>query len=39
MRKIIIHHVDENFETEIIETITLKGGTVKSITYGQRKKI
>lgn len=39
MRTIIIHHVDENFETEIIETISLKGGAVKSITYSQRKKI
>ena len=39
MRTIIIHHVDENFETEIIETIRLKGGTIKSITFGQRKKI
>lgn len=39
MRTIIIHHVDENFETEVIETIIMKGGTVKSITYGQLKKI
>lgn len=39
MKAIIIHHVDENFETEIIETIILKGGTIRSITFGQRKKI
>ena len=39
MRTIIIHHVDENFETEIIETIIMRGGTIRSITYGQRKKL
>ena len=39
MKTIIIHHVDENFETEIIETIIMRGGTITSITYGQRKKL
>lgn len=39
MKKIIIHHVDENFETEVIETIIMKGGAVKSISYGERKKL
>lgn len=39
MKTIIIHHVDENFETEIIETIIMVWGKIRSISYGDRKKI
>ena len=39
MKTIIIHHVDENFETEVIETIIMRGGTIRSITFGERQKI
>lgn len=33
MKTKIIHHVNENFTSEVIETITLKGGTIVSITF------
>jgi hypothetical protein len=39
MKTIIIHHVDENFETEVVETIVMAGGRVRNISYGERKKI
>jgi hypothetical protein len=39
MRTIIIHHVDENFETEVVETIIMRGGTIKSISFGKPRKI
>lgn len=39
MKTIIIHHVDENFETEVIETIIMKGGKIRSTTFGERKKL
>lgn len=29
----IIHHVNEDFTSEVIETITLQGGAIRSITF------
>lgn len=39
MKTIIIHHVDENFETEVIETIIMRGGMIRNISYSERKKL
>ena len=33
MKTIIIHHVNEDFTEERIETITMRGGCIVSITY------
>ncbi len=33
MRVQIIHHVDKDFTTEVIETITVRAGVVVSISY------
>lgn len=35
MKTKIIHHVNEDFTTEVIETITLKGGAIVSITFSE----
>lgn len=31
----IIHHVNEDFTSEVIETITLRGGKIVSITFSE----
>lgn len=33
MKVQIIHHVNEDFTTEVIETITLRSGVIVSISY------
>lgn len=35
MKTKIIHHVNEDFTSEVIETITLKGGAIQCITFSQ----
>ena len=35
MKTKIIHHVNEDFTSETIETITMKGGVVVSITFSE----
>jgi predicted metal-dependent TIM-barrel fold hydrolase len=37
MKTIIIHHVNEDFTNEYIETITMIGGTIRSIKYTDTK--
>ena len=39
MKTIIIHHVSENFESEVLETIIMRGGTIRSITFGERQNL
>jgi hypothetical protein len=39
MKTKIIHHVNEDFTTEVIETVTFKGGAVVSIKFSETKKI
>jgi len=35
MRTQIIHHVNEDFTSEVIETITLRGGVIVSIYFSE----
>lgn len=35
MKTKIIHHVSEDFLTEVIETITFRGGAIVSITFSE----
>lgn len=35
MKTKIIHHVNEDFTSEVIETITLRGGAIVSITFSE----
>lgn len=35
MKTQIIHHVNEDFTTEVIETITLRGGKIVSISFSE----
>lgn len=35
----IIHHVNEDFTSEVIETITLKGGVIVSINFSEPQKL
>jgi hypothetical protein len=35
MKTQIIHHVNEDFTTEVVETITLKGGKIVSISFSE----
>ncbi len=35
----IIHHVNEDFTQEIIETVTFRNGMVSSITFSEPQKI
>lgn len=37
MKTIIIHHVNEDFTSEVIETIIQKNGMVVSTTYSEPK--
>ncbi len=37
MKTKIIHHVNEDFTSEVIETITLRGGSAVSITFSEPK--
>lgn len=39
MKTQIIHHVNEDFTTEVIETITLRGGLVTSISFSETQKL
>lgn len=39
MKTRIIHHVNEDFTTEVIETITLRGGKITSITFSESQKL
>jgi hypothetical protein len=39
MRTQIIHHVNEDFTTEVIETITLKWGKIVSIIFSKPQKL
>lgn len=39
MKKQIIHHVNEDFTTEVIETITFNGGKIVSITFSKTLKL
>lgn len=39
MKTKIIHHVNQDFTNEIIETITLRGGAIVSITFSEPKKL
>jgi hypothetical protein len=35
MKTKIIHHVNEDFTSEVVETITVKGGAIASITFSE----
>lgn len=35
----IIHHVNQDFTSEVIETITLRGGAIVSITFSKPQKL
>jgi hypothetical protein len=37
MKTKIIHHVNEDFTTEVIETIKFKGGKIVSIAFSEPK--
>jgi len=39
MKTQIIHHVNEDFTTEVIETITYKNGMVTSIKFSEIQKL
>lgn len=39
MKTQIIHHVNEDFTSEVIETIVLKWGKIVSITFSERIKL
>lgn len=39
MKTTIIHHVNEDFTSEVIETITLKYGRIVSITFSEPQKL
>lgn len=39
MKTQIIHHVNEDFTTEVIETITLRGGMVVSVSFSETLKL
>lgn len=39
MKTQIIHHVNEDFTSEVIETITLRGGAIVSINYSEPQKL
>lgn len=39
MKTKIIHHVNEDFTTEIIETISLKGGKIVSVSFSETLKL
>jgi hypothetical protein len=39
MKKLIIHHVNEDFTEEIIETVIFKFGCIFSITFSNPQKL
>jgi hypothetical protein len=39
MKTQIIHHVNEDFTTEVIETINLRGGKIVSISFSEPQKL
>ncbi len=39
MKTQIIHHVNEDFTIEVIETVTFRNGMVSSITFSEPKKL
>ena len=39
MKTQIIHHVNEDFTSEVIETVTFKNGMVSSITFSKPQKL
>lgn len=39
MKTKIIHHVNEDFTTEVIETVTLRGGAIVSISFSKPQKL
>ena len=39
MKTQIIHHVNEDFTSEVIEIITLRGGKIVSIRFSEPQKI
>ena len=39
MKTQIIHHVNEDFMSEVIETITLRGGKIVSINFSEPQKL
>jgi hypothetical protein len=39
MKTQIIHHVNEDFTSEVIETVTFRNGTVSSIEFSKPQKL
>jgi hypothetical protein len=39
MKTQIIHHVNEDFTSEVIETVTLRGGKIISISFSEPQKL